>query len=294
MQTEKPSFSVIVPTCSRPKQLAACLQSIARLDYPRDRFEVIVVDDGSQTPLEHVIAPFRRQLNLVLIRQEKSGPGAARNSGAARATGKFLAFTDDDCAPATTWLLNLGKAFVTQPNRIIGGRVLDAIPKNPYSAASQLMHDAVYAYYNADPGKAQFLSSNNLAVPTDRFIAIGGFDTTLPLAAGEDNELCSRWLLSGYPMTYSPEIVVYHAHELTFRSFWKQHFNRGRAACHYGKLQQDRGWDRVRVDRKFYLHLLGYPFLQVDRIEALRLEVLFFVSQLAKIAGFICEKTKRR
>lgn len=294
MELKLPFFSIIIPTCDRPRQMIVCLKALAQLDYPRKRFEVIVVDDGSQTPLEHVIAPFRRQLNLLLVRQEKSGPGTARNTGAACANGKFLAFTDDDCTPASTWLQRLGISFTEQPNRIIGGRVLDAIPKNPYSVASQLMHDAVYAYYNADPGKAQFLSSNNLALPTDRFMAIGGFDTTLPLAAGEDNDLCNRWLRRGYPMTYAPEIIVYHAHELTFRSFWKQHSNRGRAAFHYRQLQQGRGWDRVKADRKFYLHLLCYPFLQVGSIKVLLLEALFIVSHIAKAAGFICERIKGR
>ena len=71
-------FSIVTPTYNRPERLATCLQSIAQLDYPRDRFEVIVVDDGSKTPIEPVITPLRDRLNITLLKQLNSGPAAAR------------------------------------------------------------------------------------------------------------------------------------------------------------------------------------------------------------------------
>src|SRR5713226_6572342 len=104
MEQQRPFFSIIVPTYNHPKQLAACLQSLARLEYPRDRFEVIVVDDGGAAALEAVVAPFKNQIDVMLLRQSHSGPAAARNTGAARAKGEFLAFTGADCTPATNWL----------------------------------------------------------------------------------------------------------------------------------------------------------------------------------------------
>jgi len=50
--TALPTFSVVIPTYRRPERLVACLRSLAALDYPRDRFEVIVVDDGSGAPVK--------------------------------------------------------------------------------------------------------------------------------------------------------------------------------------------------------------------------------------------------
>ncbi len=58
MAQRQPFFSIIVPTYNRLRQLSACVQSLTCLDYPRDRFEVIVVDDGSKTPPKAVVAPF--------------------------------------------------------------------------------------------------------------------------------------------------------------------------------------------------------------------------------------------
>ncbi|MGL5923098.1 glycosyltransferase family A protein, partial [Chroococcidiopsis sp.] len=109
-------FSIIIPTYNRPERLLSCLKSIAQLNYPPDRFEVIVVDDGSEMPIEPVIASFRKQLNLTAIAQQNAGPANARNTGATRARGKFLVFTDDDCMPAPEWLKTLEVRFKAAPN----------------------------------------------------------------------------------------------------------------------------------------------------------------------------------
>jgi GT2 family glycosyltransferase len=288
---KQPLFSIIIPTFNRPEQLTVCLKALAHLEYPRERFEVIVVDDGSEKPLHGVVEPFLNQYDLTLITQPNAGAGAARNTGAIRAKGKILAFTDDDCAPSPNWLKRMAAAFNQLPDGIIGGRVLNAIPGNPYSATSQLMHEAVYAYYNAKPNQAKFLATNNLALPADRFRTIGGFDTTFFRA--EDNELCNRWLQHGYRMIYVPEIVVYHTHALTFSSFWMQHFNYGRAAYHGHQVSLRRGWGRVKVDPRFYCHLFRHPFRQACKRRVLLFEVLLLVSHIAKAAGFLREKTHR-
>src|SRR5690348_17430989 len=60
MPDAAPFFSVIIPTHNRPKQLAACLRAIAEVDYPRDRFEVIVVDDGGSASLQETYHSYRR------------------------------------------------------------------------------------------------------------------------------------------------------------------------------------------------------------------------------------------
>jgi hypothetical protein len=56
-----------------------------------------------------------------------------------------------------------------------------------------MLIDYLYTYYNADPYRAQFFTSNNRVLSTDRFRQIGGFDTAFPRAAGEDRELCEGY-----------------------------------------------------------------------------------------------------
>ena len=169
MERKQPYFSIIIPTYERPRQLATCLQALTRLSYPHDRFEAIVVDDGSKIPLNHVVDPFRHQLNLNLLSQPNAGPAMARNTGAAQARESFLAFTDDDCTPASDWLNTLAKRFAATPDCAIGGRTLNRLAKNPFSAASQILIDYIYDYYNSDHNQAHFFASNNLALPKERF-----------------------------------------------------------------------------------------------------------------------------
>ena len=83
-------LSIVVPTYRRPHQLADCLRSLAALDYPRDRFEVIVVDDGGETPLDtDGRAVSARDFASPWYGSENAGPAAARNTGAEHATGEY-------------------------------------------------------------------------------------------------------------------------------------------------------------------------------------------------------------
>ncbi len=288
MGYKQPTFSIIVPTFARTSQrLAACLESLAGLDYPRSHFEVIVVDDGSQTPMEATVAPFRNQLDLILLTQSHAGPAMARNTGAVRARGEFLAFIDDDCEAASNWLEALAARVATDPDRVIGGRIVNALPRNSYSTASQLLIDYLFAYYNADHGRARFFVSMNLAVPARYFRTVGGFDTTFMITAGEDRELCDRWLDLGYQLTYAPEVLVYHAHRLTFRTFWRQHFNYGRGAFEYHKARAQHGKRFWVEPPSFYSNLIRYPFSQVGGPRAIWLVVLLAISQVANMVGFV-------
>ena len=140
-----------------------------RLAYHVDGFEVVVVDDGSRTPLDGVVEPFRNKLNITLIRQRNQGPGAARNAGALVARGHFLAFTDDDCRPASDWLQKLETRFGDTPDGMIGGRVISPLKHNAYSTASQLVIDMAYAFYNQNPYHPFLFTSNNMAVPAELF-----------------------------------------------------------------------------------------------------------------------------
>jgi GT2 family glycosyltransferase len=283
-------FSIIIPTYNRPAQLKTCLEAISYLDYPSDRFEVIVVDDGSQTLVETVVPPFREQFDLTLLTQPNSGPAVARNTGARRAKGKFLAFTDDDCAPAASWLKKLAARFATTSRHAIGGRTLNALRCNRYSTASQAIMDFVYEYYNADPNHARFFASNNMAVPADLFHAVGGFDEGWRLAASEDRELCDRWLYCGHEMIYAPEVVVYHAHALTARGFWRQHFNYGRGAFRFHQRRSRRGSGPFRPEFQFYIELLRYPFVKRNRQPTLW--PILALWQLANTTGFLWEMAK--
>lgn len=295
MQPDSPVFSVIVPTHARPAQLAECLESLARLDYPRDRMEVIVVDDGSPSPPEAVTAAFAERLPTRLLTQANGGPGSARNHGAAQARGRFLAFTDDDCTADPRWLRELEAAFARDPTRLLGGRTINRLTRNPFAATSQVIVDAAYAFYNAEADAARFFASNNLAVPADRFLQLGGFDPSFRVAS-EDRELCDRWLHAGYRMRYVPEAVIYHAHPLTLRGFCRQHFQYGRGALRYHRLRARRRSGTLAQDMPFHRQLprlLRRPLAQLPRGQVAAVVSLLLLWQVANALGFFYEASIR-
>ena len=289
-------FSVIITTFDRPEQLARALAALARSDYPRTEFEVIVVDDGGSDPLEDIVSGFRTAMTVKLIKQATNGgPAKGRNAGAEVARNEFLSFTDDDCEPAPDWLSTLAGRLRQSPKCLVGGRTVNGLTENPYSAASQLIIDMVYASYNADPEQSQFFTSNNLAVRADLFRQCGAFDESFRVS--EDRELCNRWRHCGLRMSYEPEAVVEHRHPLTLRAFWRQHFSYGRGAARYHKTCGERGSGRLQDDFGFYSTL---PRLwrevtrSMPRRQMARIVPVLLLWQTANAAGFFYERFKSR
>ncbi len=248
-------FTVVVPTFERPAAVRACLAALAALEYPRDAFEVVVVDDGSTVPLAAEALPGRPDVALRVLRTANGGPGAARNVGAAAARGCYLVFTDDDCRPAPTWLRSLDAVLTRAPGHMVGGRTVNALATNRWAATSQAIVDMAYDFYNADAAQPRFFASNNMAVPADLFTAIGGFHADGFRVASEDRELCDRWRHAGHGLSYAPDAIVAHAHDLAFASFCRQHFRYGRGAMRYHRERARRRSGRLRQDMPFHLQL---------------------------------------
>lgn len=290
-------ISVVIPTYDRPARLDACLAGLRRSRYPRDRFEVVVVDDGSPTPLDEVILHHREHMEVVLERQENSGPAAARNRGARLARGHLLAFTDDDCVPDPEWLSTLSSAAATRPGQMIGGRTINVLTGNPFSSASQHLVSYLYEYargFSGDEPWTGFFASNNLLVPAREFHRIGGFDDGFPLAAGEDRDFCARWSEAGLPSFYAADARVFHHHRLTLSSFWRQHWNYGRGAFHFHRARARRGAAPMSPEPLgFYLDLLRYPFRSDGPVRGGLHAALLCVSQCANALGYFYEKRSR-
>jgi len=281
---ELPHCSIVVPTYDRPAALRSCLESLAGLEYARERYEVIVVDDGGRLTLDPVVDLLRPRMNLELVTQARSGPAAARNAGVAPAQGELVAFTDDDCRPRPDWLRRLADRFVASPTEAIGGRTVNALPQNPYSTAAQLVIDVGYRQNNEGPTGRRWFTTNNLAVPVDGLREIGGFDPAFRTA--EDRDFCSRWVERGFPMSYEPRAVVEHAHDLSLAGFVRLHFAYGRGAFRYHRAQRRRRRP-VPIEPSFYVALAQAPIAHDRGTRRLGLEALLVLWHLSNSAGFV-------
>ncbi|MDQ3242281.1 MAG: glycosyltransferase, partial [Gemmatimonadota bacterium] len=282
-------FSVVIPTFNRPQRLLRCLSGLSALEFPRDRFEVIVANNGWMAASPEEIAQAGEGLRMNFISLPNVGPAAARNAAVRLARGKYLAFLDDDSAAHRRWLAEFDNAFESSPDALLGGHTLNALQSNVYSEASQTLIDYLYGYYGGRAaGREQFFASNNMAVRADAFRALGGFDETFRRAA-EDREFCERWRASGRPFVFVASAIVHHAHELDAGSFLAQHFTYGRGAFIFRRRCAQRSARRVRVEPPgFYTSMMRFPWQRGVK-RAPKISALLATSQLANAIGFFFE-----
>jgi GT2 family glycosyltransferase len=289
-----PRFSVIVPTFRRPDALARCLDALVRQTYPRERFEVVVADDGSGAPPTAVVERVSGAMNVSLVEASHGGPGAARNAAAARAGGDYLAMTDDDCIPEPDWLERLDAAVGASPGALVGGRVENGLDDNPMAEASQLLVGYLYEYFASDPSSTiRFFTTNNLAIPAEQFRQLGGFDVVSIGDTAEDRDLCDRWVRSGGMLVYDPSSVVRHHSPLSFSGFVRQHYRYGRGAVHFHAARVTRGGPPVRLEPlAFYVGMLRHPARRHPGVGAILPTMLLAASQISYASGYLVQRLR--
>lgn len=114
-------ISVIVPVYNSARYLPVCIASLLAQDYPRDQFEIIMVDNNSTDRSAAIIAGFPK---VKLVAETKQSSYAARNHGVALAAGSILAFTDSDCAVAKDWLRHIESAMQEPEIQVVLGERL--------------------------------------------------------------------------------------------------------------------------------------------------------------------------
>jgi GT2 family glycosyltransferase len=279
-------FSIVIPTYDRPDSLDRVLGALTVLEYPPDRFEVLVVDDGGEIPLESRVKAYSDSLNLLLLRQPNAGPGAARNHGAGLARGEYLAFTDDDCLPDPGWLRAMEAALRGSGYAICGGKTRNKMEGNPCSEATQLLADYLNEHYNPTRTFGAFFPTNNLSVSRKAFAELGGFDGSLRF--GEDRDLCYRWATRGHGFVYAPDAVVYHAHRLTLLSFVRLHFLYGGGTYRFRSGCRKKGLSRPALSPAlWYVNLVLSGYRAARGLRGVTLSALLAASQAATLAGMV-------
>jgi len=288
---EKFFFSVVIPTYRRPHDLTKLLEALTQQTFGKDRFQVIIVDDGGGIPLDAILAPFLRVLNLTLVSQKNTGPAAARNHGVSFATGAFLAFTDDDCRPDQVWLQALAEVLGQSPKILCGGRTLNALVNDPFAQATQALADYVYREYKPAHNVGAFFLTNNLALPRKDFLEMGGFDRSLRF--GEDRELCRRWTWRRGPLVYISNALVYHSHPLRLASFLRLHFSYGTGTVQFKKRCAQKGLKPARLSPpSYYVKLLLSGVRKKKTVHGLLISVLLLLSQLCYASGYAWEAVR--
>ena len=205
-----PIISVVIPVYNCADTIRTCLESIFAQSYPRNHFEVIVVDDGSTDETASVARALAAASNerLTILSQANAGPAAARNAGIRAASGTIVAFTDADCVAAPNWLESLIHVFNQHPDVAGVGGPLDNAAKSNTLVARYLLAADFYRHRTRG-GAVEYLLTANAAFLRSALLDIGGF-TERSQAWAEDADLSFRLVHSGYRLLLAQAGVVTH------------------------------------------------------------------------------------
>jgi GT2 family glycosyltransferase len=204
----QPDVSVVISTRDRPARLARQLAALRNQTLSRDRFEVVVVDDGSEPATAELLERERGVAGgmamLVIRREGGAGPASGRNAGWRAARAPLVAFTDDDCEASPGWLEALVAAAAHWPGRFLQGRVLPLPAEidsfGPFSHTIRIEE------------LSRGFETANIAYPRPLLERLGGFDEeSFSKAGGEDTDLGWRAIGAGVEPVWVPEALAYHA-----------------------------------------------------------------------------------
>jgi len=173
-----PFVSIIVPAFNEAGYIERCLTSLKCQSYPRDLYEIILVDNGS---VDETILIGKKYADIVLTVKGVNVSGV-RNLGAKKANGSIYAFIDADCAADFSWIQNAVRLIQATPC-ICGSRC--RVP-----ADGAWVERAWFGSIPTERYEAVYLNSGNLVVPASIFNSLGGFNEKL--VTGEDYEFCLR------------------------------------------------------------------------------------------------------
>lgn len=233
MSGELPWVSVIVPTWNRAMLLADCLASLKAQDYPHDRFEIIVVDDGSTDATPEVVRRFQDGSlpDVRYVRQDHSGPNAARNAGVSVVNGDLICFVEDDVEAQPGWLKALAAGALRHPEAgAVGGPIRLRFEGTPprFCGREPLVGEGELEL-GAEEHEVPWLNGGNFACWRPVFPTVGPFDERLP-QGGEETEWLFRVKAAGYPLWYLPLAWLWHrrtADQLSLSRLLRRYFIKG-------------------------------------------------------------------
>ncbi|CDK40709.1 glycosyltransferase family 2 protein [Halorubrum sp. AJ67] len=229
--------SVVIPTYNRSDKIGETIASVC--DQSVSEYEVLLVDDGSTDPrygalLNEIDEQYDR---VKIIRQENSGPAAARNRGIEEAKSEFVCFTDDDCIVPEDWIERLVESFESGIGAV-GGPLQpteDAEERSPFAQLHRYRNQVVYDQPTEPTVGDTDLpmgGTANICYRLEALEAVDGFDEAFPTAAGEDADLQHRVAQEGWQMKFVP-VVVHHNDEYSFTSFKERAIRHGKGTYYF-------------------------------------------------------------
>jgi glycosyltransferase involved in cell wall biosynthesis len=207
MKDTPSEVSVVIPTYNRKALLKEAILSLFQQDYPKDRYEIIVVDNSSTDGTAQMIAELRDNApcGFKYFKKENEGPAGARNVGIRSSKGKIIGFTDSDCIAPPDWIKNGVRYFDADDIAFVSGQVF---PK-PNQTVS------FFSPFRSVTKENHTYPACNIFYRKDVLVSSGGFDEGFRTKnerpeGGEDAELAWRVKRGGWKNVFAKDVIIYH------------------------------------------------------------------------------------
>lgn len=227
-------YSIIVPVYNRPDEVDELLESLTLQTFKQ--FEVIIVEDGSQTPCREVAEKYKDRLNIHYYYKDNSGPGQSRNYGAERATGEWLIVLDSDVVLPEGYLQAVDDELKANTCDAFGG------PDSAHPSFTDVQKAISYSMTSffttggIRGGKKKldkfYPRSFNMGVRSDVYRKLGGFSK---MRFGEDIDFSIRIFEAGCTCRLFPSAWVWHKRRTDLKKFFRQVYNSGIARINLHK-----------------------------------------------------------
>lgn len=277
-------ISVIIPTRDRSVFIASALESLICQSISTDKFEILVIDNGSTDATRGVIDFYRSKLpNLYGLYAPEPGLHTGRHVGLKFARGDILVFADDDIVATRTWLASIEESFTDPEVAMVGGNNLPLFLTPPPSWVNKIWNRPTFARYKAIPSLSviQFIGSSreitphliwgcNFAIRKNVLLDAGGFHPDgmpkeLIRFRGDGETHVSRYVAdSGLKCMFHPGASVHHKvtpERMTYEYFRQRGFNQGVSDSYTQLRQQDQSL--LSPKREFLKGVLSYALRRV-------------------------------
>ena len=210
---ELPFIDVVVPTWNRTHMLETLVRSLAGQNYPPEKYQVIIVDDGSSDDTRRALERLAtRHPGLKVIHIAHAGLSAAKNRGWRSGNGEIVAFTDDDCVADSDWLAAIARALTKRPDALgLQGRTV-TVPEQVTPFTHQIVVRRPNAIYHGC----------NVAYRRAALLSVDGFDEAAHYA--EDSQLGAAVSAQG-AILFCPDMLIIHpprSRVFAGRAEWEQ------------------------------------------------------------------------
>ncbi len=281
-----PFVSIIIAARNEGDKIASCLNSLVNLTYPREKTEIIIVNDDSDDQTETIVQHYCQQFCHIekfnLSRREKVLPGKAGAvlAGIEQSSGEFIFLTDADCEVTPTWVETLIEAFTPSVGLVGGYTLLNE--KKPHPTYWQKSQEVDWLYLltiaaaAADMGRPLSWMGNNLAFRRAAYDQVGGY-RNLGHSLIEDFALIdaiarkTEWQIS---FLCSPAAMVFSRPAIEFRQLYNQRKRWGMG------IRLVRPFGKILMSCSFICHTLIFINIFLNPIPAILSALGIFFADL--------------